>query len=243
LQSSRSRFFAILAAVGTVVSSAAQAASSTFDTGAEGWQLIDVSGEGTYTNVQQGFPQPVVYSATGGNPDGHISATDPSTLTFFFSAPAQFLSAAAMYGGTLKYDIKVEAVGEPYTNDADVVLVSNAGILVYDFGRSPANNPGTSFTARSILWTETGWLVGSINGLPATQQQFQQVTASLTSLLIAGEFTFSTGGSASFETTSLDNVILTPVPEPSEALLMSLGLAGLLLAVRRRKQRVNAARG
>jgi len=243
MQSSRSRFCAVLAALGAaVVAPAAQAASSTFDGGAEGWQLVDVSGGGTYTDVQPGYPVPVMYAAAGGNPGGFISATDPSGLTFFFAAPAQFLGdQSALYGGSLKYDIKVEAVGDPWTGDPDVVLISNAGVLVYDFGTSAANNPGTSFAARTIPWTESGWRVSSINGAAVTEQQFRQVTSSLTGLLIAGEFVASTGGPESFETASLDNVMLTPVPEPSEALLMALGLAGVLLA-RRPGQRIGAAR-
>jgi len=213
-------------------------ASSTFDTDADGWKFVDVPGVGNYVDVQPGYPADVVYSSTGGNPGGFIAATDPSNLTFFFAAPGKFLGDQSLvYGGTLKYDIKVNPATPEWTGDPDVVLISQAGVLVYDFGQSAAANPGASFSSRTIPWTESGWRIGNINGSAVTQQQFQQVVTSLGSLLIAGEFIASTPGvSSTFETASLDNVMLTPVPEPSAAVLMVLGLVGVTLAARRRKR-------
>lgn len=230
-----------IAIAATLASPAAMAivpigASSTFDTNDDGWKFVDVPGVGNYADVQTGYPASVVYSATGGNPGGYISATDPSNLTFFFAAPAKFLGDQSLvYGGTLKYDIKVDPATPAWTGDPDVVLVSTAGILVYDVGTQAADNPGTSFSTRTIGWTEVGWRVGSITGTAATKTQFQQVIADVDRLMIAGEFVASTPGvAASFETASLDNVMLTPVPEPSEALLMALGLAGVLSSARLR---------
>lgn len=219
-------------------------ASSTFESDADGWKFVDVPGVGNYVDVQAGYPADVVYSATGGNLGGFIAATDPSNLTFFFAAPGKFLGdQSLLYGGTLRYDIKVDPATPAWTGDPDVVLVSNAGVLVYDLGQSDANNPGTSFSSRTIPWTEAGWRVGSINGSAVTQQQFQQVVSNLGSLLIAGEFVASTPGQAStFETASLDNVMLAPVPEPSEAALMALGLAGVMLATRQRMRKAGAGR-
>lgn len=235
------RLCTALAVLALTVAPSAQAivavgASSSFDTDADGWTFVDVPGGGNYVNVLAGFPAAVVYAGIGGNPDGFISAKDPSDQTFFFSAPSKFLgNQSLLYGGTLSYDIKVDPASPPWTGDPDVVLTSAAGVLVYDFGQSAANNPGASFSTRTIPWTEAGWRVGSINGGAVTQQQFQQVIASLDRLLIAGEFVASTiGVPSTFETASLDNVTLAPVPEPAEALLMALGLAGVVLAARRR---------
>lgn len=218
-------------------------AGSSFGIDADGWKFVDVPGVGNYVDVESGYPADVVYSLTGGNPGGFISAKDPSNLTFFFAAPSKFLGDQSLvYGGTLQYDIKVNPATPEWTGDPDVVLISQAGVLVYDFGQSAAVNPGASFSTRTIPWTESGWRVGTINGGAVTQQQFQQVVSNLSSLLVAGEFVASTGGPETFETASLDNVMLTPVPEPSEALLMALGLAGVVLAARRRRQRSSVPR-
>lgn len=210
--------------------------SSTFDTDADGWQFIDVPGNAAQTPnfvTLLGGPSAVNYVASGGNPGGYISAQDPSNNTFFFTAPGKFLGdQAAMYGGVLKYDIKLDPATPQWTGDPDVVLISDSGVLVYDIG----TEPGATFSNRVVPWSEAGWRVGSLGGAQVSQALFQNVIGNLGALLIAGEFVASTPGvPASFEVASLDNVILTPVPEPSIALLMSLGVIGIGAICRRKR--------
>ena len=207
--------------------------SSTFDADADGWKFVDVPGVGNYVLIVSG-PSDVAYSATGGSPGGFISAKDPSNNTFFFTAPGKFLAdQSAMYGGLLKYDLKLDPATPQWTGDPDVVLISDSGVLVYDIG----NEPGTSFSTRVVPWSEAGWRVGSLSGAQVSAGQFQNVIGNLGALMIAGEFVASTPGlDATFETASLDNVVLTPVPEPSMVMLMSLGVLGIMGAACRRKR-------
>jgi len=207
--------------------------SSTFDVDADGWTFVDVPGVGNYTTILSG-PLAVTYSANNGNPGGFISAKDPSNNTFFFTAPGKFLGdQSAMYGGLLKYDLKLDPATPQWTGDPDVVLISDSGVLVYDIG----NEPGSSFSTRVVPWSEAGWRVGSLGGAQVSAGQFQNVIGNLGALMIAGEFVASTPGlDATFETASLDNVVLTPVPEPSIAMLMSLGVLGVIGAACRRKR-------
>ncbi len=202
--------------------------ASTFDTDVDSWAFVDVPGVGNYTTILSG-PLAVTYSATG----GFISAKDPSNNTFFFTAPGKFLGdQSAMYGGLLKYDLKLDPATPQWTGDPDVVLISDSGVLVYDIG----NEPGTSFSTRVVPWSEGGWRIGSLGGAQVSAAQFQNVIGHLGALMIGGEFVASTPGSAAtFETASLDNVVLTAVPEPSVAVLMSLGLLGIGAACRRKR--------
>lgn len=235
------RSAAVIVAATTFASAPASAivlvgASSTFDTDAEGWQFVDVPGNAASTAdfvTLLGGPSAVDYVSSGGNPGGYISAQDPSNNTFFFTAPAPFLgNQSLVYGGVLKFDFKVTPATPEWTGDPDVVLISESGVLVYDIG----TQPGAAFSSRVVPWSEAGWRVGSLSGAQATQAQFQNVIGNLGALLIAGEFIASSPGTAtSFEVASIDNVMLTPVPEPSAALLMSLGVLGIGAACRRKR--------
>lgn len=199
--------------------------SSTFDADADGWKYVDILGNAAYTdaNILSGYPADVTYAS------GAISAKDPSGNTFFFNAPAKFLGdKSAYYGGRLAFDVKVDQVDSPWTADSDVVLVSGSTVIVYDF----ADNPGTSFVSRTVPWTETGWRMNGNGGPAVTTETFQSVIANVTAMRILGEFIVS-NSAAQFETTTLDNVALAPVPEPSEAMLMALGIFGVIASLRR----------
>lgn len=75
-----------------------------------------------------------------------------------------------------------------------------------------------------------------------TPAQFQQVMSNLTALFVTGEYIASTPGLPStFEVAGLDNVMLTPEPEPSASVLMTLGLVGVAWAARRRLQTAKSA--
>lgn len=188
--------------------------TSSFDTDSEGWQAIgDVAGT-------------LNWSATGGNPGGHVSITDLTTggVTYFV-APAKFLGdQSAAYGTTLGFDLmQVYSGGPNQFNAEDVILQSASLTLVYDTSVNPANGSWTSY---AVPLAAGGWKVSSLAGPVATAQQMQSVLANLTGLRIRAEY--QTGP----DLDRLDNV--TMVPEPATLALWGAGLGALMLRLRRR---------
>jgi hypothetical protein len=212
---------------------------STFDTDAEGWNAVSINSSGNVSGTHT-----VTWNATGGNPGGHLSRTDPQSDTFFYwNAPAQYLGdMSAALGGTLAYDVRHS--GGSLLNAADVILVGGASPLrlVYDV----AAQPTTAWTPFTIPFSQGQWRVGSLSGAFATQQQIADVLAALTALRIRGEYLGSPG-----EIGRLDNVSVNtpePTPEPAALALMGTGLAGCAIIARRkhrqhrRRQRSRACR-
>ena len=187
---------------------------STFDTDSDGWSAIGDTAA------------PVSWSATGGNPAGHIEIIDAVTggVTYFV-APAKFLgNQSDSYGTPLAFDLRQSYTGGPNQfNDTDIILTGGGLTLVFD---TSVNPPNDSWASYSILLTETaGWRVSTLTGAVPTQAQMQATLTNLTSFQIRAEF--QTGA----DTGSLDNVRI--VPEPSSAALLLLG--ALMFTRRRRK--------
>ena len=204
--------------------------SSTFNADAEGWGAVDGI-YGSYGSAGTAFS--VTYSGSGGKPGGYISATDPSDNTFAFEAPSAFLgNKSAYYGGSLKFDLKVNLNGVPVWDEGvEVVLASNSLTLTRDIGI----NPPADWTSYAFDLTESGWRVGGPGGALATQAEFQSVLGNLSRLRIIGEY-----GNGVAETTSLDNVGLVQVPElASTAVWTATGLG--LFALLRRSRRAPRA--
>ncbi|MEO7317725.1 MAG: laminin B domain-containing protein [Chthoniobacteraceae bacterium] len=185
--------FAIIASLLIIFTKTIHAASvaSTFDTGSDGWTAIgDVSA-------------PVLWSATGGNPAGHIEVSDAVTggVTYFV-APTKFLgSHSDSYGTLLTFDLRQSYPGgTSQFNDADIILTGGGFTLVFDTSVNPPNNSWASY---SVLLTETaGWRLSTLNGSVPTEQQMKAVLSNLTSLRIRAEF------QSGADTGSLDNVVL-----------------------------------
>lgn len=196
--------------------SLAHAATSTFDTGSEGWTAVgDAAG-------------PLTWSAMGGNPGGHVQIPDQviGGITYFV-APESFLgNQSSAYGTMLGFDLKQDYPGASNQFDsADVILQGGGLTLVYD---TPYNPPNGSWVSYAIPLAAGGWRIDSLSGAAASGEQIQSVLANLSSLRIRAEF--QTGA----DTGSLDNVSL--VPEPSTFVLFVAGAACVLSGRARRRQ-------
>lgn len=204
----------LIASLIVLVAAAPHAAAiqSTFDSNTEGWTTVGDSGA-------------LSWISTGGNPAGHVRASDNvGGISWFFRAPAAYYGdRSGFYGGTLRFDELQFDTSAQY-DDRDVIMTGNSTTIWYNF----LNNPGLTWTSYSAVLDDTGgWLFGSLAApVPATAAQIQTVLANLTDLQIRGEY--RTGA----DTASLDNVMLV-VPEPSTLSLSLLALAAL--ATRRRR--------
>ena len=153
----------------------AQTITSDFSTNTEGWQTFD---------TPLGSVNGATYRATGGNPNGHISAKDATPLsTMYFVAPNKFLGNKSWaYNNALSFDLKIET-GTFYSED-DVIIEGNGVVLAFDL-----SNPTTSWTSFNCPLNENaGWKVGTRNGVAATKAQLQNVLCNITKIWIRAEF-------------------------------------------------------
>ncbi len=174
--------------MGTIL---ATGVGSTFDTNSEGWEVV-------------GDVRPLSYARTGGNPGGHVTATDRVLgNTWGWVAPAKFRGDfSAAYARYLTFDMR-QAPVMTQNNGADIVLEGGGIRLVFD----TRVNPGTSWTSYSVRLHETaGWRRNALDGPVATAADMRTVLASVNRLYLRGEFR---GGP---DTGSLDNVFLGNAP-------------------------------
>ena len=168
-------------------------ASSTFDTGADGWNTVNWDGFGSSSGV--------TYHPSGGNPGGFISTGDMYGDTFW-KAPSKFIGdRSSAYGGTLSYDIMTTT--PPDWVMYDIYIVGNGNTISYTFNNSPTAN----WKHYSVELNEgKGWKSGLVyqsGGTDATAAQIQNVLANVTDIRIRAEFTYGS------DNTYLDNVVLT----------------------------------
>lgn len=209
----------IAAALSIGAAGAATIAASSFGAGNEGWAGV------TADPSVAGFPlmtnQSVTFNATGGNPGGFISITDPDGFDTLFSAPSAFLGdLTAALNGTLQYDTITDQSVD--YNGGDVVIKGNGVTLVYDI---PPPASASWSTVSVMLAPNASWHVSTPGGALATLADFQSVLPNVSSFWITAEYHFG-----ATETTGLDNVMLSTaadvgaVPEPGSILLAGLGL-------------------
>lgn len=170
---------------------ALQLASSTFDSGDEGWKVTGDAQSATPT-----------YVSTGGNPGGFIRGFDNVVGgVWVWTAPAKFLgNMSAAYGFPLTYDLRMRGSG-PLFDDSDVIL-TGSGVSLYLIKTPPVPQDLTWTPYSALIQDTANWHVGAYSGPSATESQIRSVLTNVTSLQIRGEFiTGSDNG-------DLDNVIL-----------------------------------
>lgn len=196
----------------------ALAVTSTFDTGAEGW------------TAQGDIEGPLTWSATGGNPDGHVFIDDLTTggVTYFVAPSLFHGNHIGALGTNLSFDLMQIYPGSANQFDSeDVVLQGNGLTLVYNTVSNPGNNTWSWY---SVPLSAAGWTLNALSGSDATHDQFVAVLSNLSALKIRAEY--QSGADIGY----LDNVSL--VPEPTTTLMFLLGTGCVAFAARRRQQRV-----
>ncbi len=198
--------------------------SEGFDADAAGWSAVDVL-FGAYTDA--GNPVALAYLSAGGSPGGYIQAADPSDQSYFFQASAAFLGDLSAYaGGSLSFDTFYTPHDNAWRGDPDLIL-SNGSTTLFYLG---AANPGADWTHVNItLAAGAGWTVGGFNGNAATAADFAAVLPAVSLLRIRAEYYQGVA-----ETTGLDNVVLSAVPEPGAWAMLLGGLSVLGWRMRRR---------
>ncbi len=197
---------------------------STFDDGDEGWLI--------FGDAQGGSVTPD-WSASDGNPGGHISAVDNvAGGVWYFLAPEKFLGdRTSSYDQTLSFDLAQTISGSPNPfSSSDIVLVGSGVTITYSLPQHPAYGEWTSYAVE--LNEAAGWTIGG-TGQAATQADILAALGNLTALRIRGEY------QSGPDTGSLDNVILGQIPAPGAAALFAVALCA---ARRRRRATTIAAR-
>ncbi|MCB0487534.1 MAG: gliding motility-associated C-terminal domain-containing protein [Cyclobacteriaceae bacterium] len=177
---------------------------SNFNVNAEGW---------TTPNDADGT---IGYSATGGNPGGHVfgspfvfvGGSGTFYFNFYFVAPSAFLgNRSAYYNGTLRYDVQQSTTGTP-NQYAEVTIANSLGVVLYYFppvSNQPPAAPSWATYSVALNNSNGNWkTTNNISGTAATEIQIQNVLSDLASLQIRGLYRDAN------TTNRLDNVTLTP---------------------------------
>ena len=171
--------------------------SSHFDDGTQGWLVVDLDPD--LNGV--GRPRAAVLQEVG------IELIDPSSRSFFFEGSSCFIGdLSAYFGGSLRYSQRVSPITPEWREDPEVVIAGG--------GRSDTRVPEREqVRAESGLAIRSAWRIrrriGSLGGAEATPLQFRTAPGGIERLRIRGEYI-----NGVFETTSLDNVSISAVPEP-----------------------------
>lgn len=174
---------------------------SDFDSSTEGWYSIGATA--------------ATFSPTGGNPDGRIYATDNSASAVFgpygwgfFSPPSWSGDWSSYIGGSISFDLLLSGYNRSGTS---VVLLSGSNYISQYINTPLIGSNWSSFQTELVPanFTEVG-------------ASFEEIVSNVTALYIQGDLT------TSFETASLDNVSVTPVPIPAAIWLFMAGMMPII---------------
>ena len=218
---SRILFIALVA--GCAGYSAAQAstlASSTFDTGLDGWT--------------SNTPTQISFQSTGGNPGGYIQFNDATGASTVVFAPAAFLGNYLSEGvASISFDDNIIAeTGVSSVGRYEIDLSGPGGSASF-FGAQPSTTYPTGWVNVDASITDattppTGWHVNS--------GTWQGLLANVTELEIPIELVTNDEIPGDTDVEGIDNVTLkngvASAPEPSTVWLLAFGVV-LGYAVRR----------
>ncbi|MDT9000183.1 PEP-CTERM sorting domain-containing protein [Paucibacter sp. APW11] len=185
----------------------AQTITEDFSLGAQGWTA---SNGGALS-----------HQASGGNGGGFLQIADSSSDDFLIVAPTALLGNwSSFLGGTLSFDARnINGDSPDWSPFGELTFSGAAGAVSLDMV-SPNLPPADGQWHRySVQLTVANF-----------GAQLPAVLAQLNGLSIKGEY--HNGVS---EVLGFDNFSVSAVPEPSQALLLSLGLVGLVPWLRRRR--------
>lgn len=183
------------------------ASAAGFDAGTEGWTTTDGGDQ--------------VWVAAGGNGGGWLQVTDTTSGDFLLNAPSSWLGNwSGLLGGTLSFDARNVNGDQPDWPGFGEVTISGPGGSVFLDIVTAAAPPldGAWHRYSATLSPAAGW-TGDLAA----------VLANVTSLTIKAEF--HNGVS---EIVGIDNIEVSPVPEPASAALLLAGL-GMLAGLRRKR--------
>ena len=214
------RILAILVAMGALLVMPAAARAdlySSFDTSAQSWNIIQypwVGGATKYWNTPSTFTP--TWVGSGGYLSGYISEFDPGSGIFFFNAPSAWLGDDSAYiGEHLTFCLKTNR--NNWTQDSNVVLRNGNQVILCGITPPPLN----AWTGYDVQLKASNFKWAS-NGTSVTDAEFQAIMSNLTGIHLPGEY-----GANVEETTSLDEVRITPAPAAVVLGLMGLGTLGL----------------
>jgi hypothetical protein len=206
----------LVAALGFLAALPAKAdLTNTFDSGAEGWNAIDPTGD--YTSTWQ---------SAGGNPGGYLGGGETISLggDGYFYAPANWLGDLSAYsGGVISYDLKIFD-GSSYFSDPDVIISNGAQSVSWSSHINPVGD---------------GWVTFQVQLTAANfGSSLASVLSNVTSFSIRGELIDGP------EAEGLDNVRLAAangVPEASTWVMALLGFGTIGLVASRRRRLTSLA--
>jgi hypothetical protein len=206
-------FFSIIFSAPPI--SAAIIASSSFDTGTDGW---------TWQTPASAFS----WQSTGGNPGGYILFDDnkasPESIIY---APTQYLGDWNSMGvSNLSYEVNVFTTGSINIVHTHNVWISGPGGSAYWPGPQP--NPSLHWRQLNVPISSDSWVV--------TSGSWESILADVTQLSIDTEWY---NNWYPMEITGIDNISLNSVnsvPVPPAVWLLGSGIVGLA-ALRRKVQK------
>ena len=182
--------------------SAAVLATSTFDSGTEGWTAITVDTAGNATSSILSF------AAGVGNPGGALRHNAPSdSRTSYLSAPSAIVTALrSAVGGFVSWDIStINGNNDLFFSGVDLEI--RAGTNRIRRNMTPPAPPISPVYVRYSLGfgTDAGWFFSDgTNTRPAAQAEIDSVLAGAESFNIRAEY----WSSMTPDTTFLDNVVI-----------------------------------